>query len=151
MAAQELEEQESEETEGRTVITLDSSAVFALLNRRDPDHRRVKSALEQDRGPYFIPAAILGEIAYLVEERLGTKVMDLFLGDLASGGYSLDCGEDEIPRARQLAKKYADLPLGFTDAAVAACAEANGKRVLTLDTRDFSVIRKETGITILPE
>ena len=132
------------------MITLDSSAIFALLNRRDPDHRRVKSALEEDRGPYFIPAAALGEIAYLVEERLGHKVMDLFLGDLASGAYTLECGEDHLPRARQLAKKYADLPLGFTDAAVAACAEANGKRVLTLDTRDFSVIRKETGLTILP-
>lgn len=131
------------------MITLDSSAVFALLNRKDPDHRRVKAALEQDSGPFLIPAAALGEIAYLVEERLGSKVMDLFLGDLASGAYSLECGEDELPRARQLARKYADLPLGFTDAAVAACAEANGKRVLTLDS-DFSVIRKETGLTVLP-
>jgi predicted nucleic acid-binding protein len=132
------------------MITLDSSAVFALLNRRDPDHRRVKSALKDDRGPYLVPAATLGEIAFLVEERLGHKVMDLFLGDLVSGAYSLDCGENELPRARQLANKYADLPLGFTDAAVAACAEANGKRVLTLDIRDFSVIGKETGLTILP-
>ncbi len=149
MAAQELET-EPDKTEGRAVITLDSSAVFALLNRRDPDHRRVKSALEEDRGPYFIPAAVLGELAYLVEERLGQKVMDIFLGDLASGAYSLECGEEQLPRARELARKYADLPLGFTDAAVAACAEVNGKRVLTLDTRDFAVIRKETGLTILP-
>jgi hypothetical protein len=133
------------------VITLDSSAVFALLNRRDPDHRRVKSTLQKDQGPYLIPAAILGEIAYLVEERLGSNVMDLFLADLASGAYSLDCGEEELPRARQLAKKYTDLPLGFMDAAVAACAEANGNRVLTLDNRDFSVVGKETGLTILPQ
>ena len=76
MAAEELEK--AAEKEGRAVITLDSSAVFAMLNRRDPDHRRVKSVLEQDRGPYLIPAAILGEIAYLVEERLGDNVMDLF-------------------------------------------------------------------------
>jgi predicted nucleic acid-binding protein len=133
------------------MITLDSSALFALLNRKDPDHRRVKLAFEQDKGPYLIPAAILGEIAYLVEERLGSKVMDIFLEDLHSGAYTLDCGEDELPRARKLAMKYADLPLGFTDAAVAACGEANGGRVLTLDTRDFSVIRKEAGLTILPD
>jgi predicted nucleic acid-binding protein len=132
------------------VITLDSSAVFALVNRRDPDHRRVKSALEKEQRPYLIPAATLGEIAFLVEERLGYKVMDLFLEDLTSGAYQLDCGEDELPRARELARKYSDLPLGLTDAAVAACAEANGKRVLTLDTRDFSVVGKETGLTILP-
>jgi len=150
VAAPELEEQEPKEAEGHAVITLDSSAVFALLNRRDPDHRRVKAALEQDRGPYLVPTATLGEIAYLVEERLGNKAMDLFLSDLVSGGYSLDCGERELPRARHLAKKYADLPLGFTDAAVAACAEANGKRVLTLNTRDFSVIGKQIGLTVLP-
>jgi predicted nucleic acid-binding protein len=55
-----------------------------------------------------------------------------------------------LARARSLARKYADLPLGFTDGAVAACAEANGKRVLTLDTRDFSAIGKEIGLTVLP-
>ena len=132
------------------MITLDSSALFALLNRRDPDHRRVKAAVQQDSGPYIIPAAILGEIAYLVEERLGQKAMDLFLGDLVSGAFTLDCGEAELDRSRQLARRYADLPLGFTDAAVAACAEANSKRVLTLDVRDFSVIARETGLVILP-
>jgi predicted nucleic acid-binding protein len=151
MALQELEDQEPKETKSRAVITLDSSALFALLNRRDPDHRRVKAALQQDRGPYLIPAAILGEIAFLVENRLGNKVMDLFLDDLCSGAYSLHCGDDDLPRARELARKYGDLPLGFTDAAVAACAEANGKRVLTLDTRDFSVIQKEAGLVILPD
>jgi len=148
MAAKKLEA--VEEDEYAPLITLDSSAVFALLNRRDPDHLKVKAALEQDSGPYLIPAATLGEIAYLIEERLGTHAMDLFLADLAAGAFTLDCGEDELTRARQLARKYSDLPLGFTDAAVAACAEANGKRVLTLDSRDFSIIRKETGLTILP-
>jgi uncharacterized protein len=150
MVAYELEEGQPSEKEGPPVITLDSTAVFALLNRREPDHRRVKSALEQDPGPYLIPTAILGEVAYLVEERLGHKVMDLFLADLVSGAYSLDCGEDDLPRVCQLANKYADLPQGFTDAAVAACAEANGKCVLTLNTRDFSVVGKETGLRILP-
>src|SRR5436190_14100777 len=104
MVAGKLEEYE--EAEGQTMITLDSSAVFALLNRRDPDHRRVKTALEQDGGPYLIPSSTLGEIAYLVEERLGSKTMDLFLADLLSGAFSLNCGEDELARTRELASKY---------------------------------------------
>lgn len=132
------------------MITLDSSALFALLNRKDPDHRRVKLALQQDTGPYLVPSAILGEISYLIEERLGHHVMDLFLADLISGAYLLDCGEEELYRARKLAMKYADLPLGFVDAAVAACAEVNGGRVLTLDNRDFNILGKEAGLTILP-
>ena len=87
---------------------------------------------------------------YLSGELRGKQGDGSFLDDVVMGGYSLDCGEDELPRARYLAKKYADLPLGFADAAVVACAEANGKRVLTLDTRDFSVAGKEIGLAILP-
>jgi predicted nucleic acid-binding protein len=36
---------------------------------------------------------------------------------------------------------HVDLPLGFADAAVIACAESKGGRVLTLDRRHFDVVR----------
>ncbi len=133
------------------MITLDTSAVFALLNRKDPDHRRVCACLDSDSGPYLIPAAILSELSYLVEQRLGPKVMDVFLHDLISGGFVLECGENELPRARSLAMKYLDLPLGFCDSAVAACAEVHGGRILTLDARDFSVLSRELPLDILPK
>ena len=133
------------------MLTLDTSAVFALLNRKDPDHRRVRACVDSDRGPFLIPAAILGELSYLVEERLGPKVMDAFLNDLISGGFTLECGENELVRAKSLAMKYFDLPLGFSDAAVAACAEAHGGRIATLDVRDFSVLSKELRLDILPK
>jgi len=63
---------------------------------------------------------------------------------------SLDCGEDDFPRIRELVTRYADLPLGFADAAVVACAERNGRRVLALD-RDFAVVAREGTIVVLPE
>jgi len=137
--------------ENGEMITLDTSAVFALLNRKDPDHRRMRACVDSDGGPYLIPAAILGELSYLVEERLGSKVMDAFLSDLISGGFVLECGENELPRAKILAMKYVDLPLGFSDAAVAACAEVNGGRIATLDVRDFSVLSRELRLDILPK
>jgi uncharacterized protein len=46
--------------------------------------------------------------------------------------------------------RYPDLELGFTDAAVIACAERNGGKVLTFDRRDFDVVAREGRITILP-
>jgi predicted nucleic acid-binding protein len=55
----------------RPVITLDTSALYALLNRRDPAHVAAVQALSDDPGPYLVPAATLGEIAFLVEQRLG--------------------------------------------------------------------------------
>jgi predicted nucleic acid-binding protein len=132
------------------VITLDTSALYALLNRRDGSHVAAVEVLEDDPGPYLVPAATLGEIAFLVEERLGIRVLDLLLADLESGAYTLDCGEADLGRARILVERYEDLSLGFVDAAVIACAERSGGRVLTFDLRDFGVVAAEGTITILP-
>ena len=132
------------------MITLDTSALYALLDRRDPDHARVLEALQADPGPYVVPAGILAELAYLVESRLGARAMDAVLADLESGAYSLDCGDDDLPRIRSLALRYESLPLGYADSAVIACAERNGGRVLTLDERDFGVVAREGTIDVLP-
>ena len=132
------------------MITLDTSALYALLNRRDRGHAVAVETLNSDPGPYLVPAATLGEVAFLVEERLGSRVLDLLLADLELGAYTLDCGEADLGRARQLVKRYEDLSLGYVDAAVIACAERSGGRVMTFDLRDFGVVAAEGTITILP-
>lgn len=133
------------------MITLDTSGIFAVLNRRDRAHDRAKTALLADRGPYLVPAGILAEVAYLIERTLTLGVLDAFLLDLETGGYTLECGEDDLPRVRELVRRYADLPLGFADAAVIACAERHGGRVLTLDLRHFGVVAREGRLVLLPE
>ena len=135
---------------GPALITLDTSALYALVNRSDPDHRDVRRAFEDDPGPYLVPAGILAEIAYLLERRLGIRVLDDLLADLETGSLTLEPGGDDFPRVRELIKRYDDLPLGFADAAVIACAERHGGRVLTLDTRDFGTVAREGTITLLP-
>jgi predicted nucleic acid-binding protein len=132
------------------LITIDTSGLFELLNRRGPEHQAVRQVLESDPGPYIVPVPILAEIAYMIEQRLGSQVMEGFLGDIDEGAYTLDCGSDDIPLVRALANRYADLPLGLADASVNACAERNEGRVLSLDRRDFSVVARERRITILP-
>ncbi len=96
-----------------------------------------------------MPAATLGELTFLVEQRLGLRVLDLVLGDLESGAYTLDCGEADLARTRQLVGRYADLSLGFVDAAVVACAEGSGGRVLTFDLGDLGVVAAEGTIRVL--
>ena len=132
------------------LITLDTSALYTLLNRRDPDHDRVVATFHDDRGPHFVPAGILGELTYLVESRLGSAVLDALLGDLEQGALLLDCGDQDFPRVRELIRRYDDLPLGFADAVVISCAERNGGRMLTLDA-DFGVVAREGTIRVLPE
>jgi uncharacterized protein len=133
-----------------SIVTLHTSAVFALLNQRDPDHEPVRRALLADRGPYLVPAAILAEIGYLTEQRLGLEVLDAFLADLQERAFVLEPPDDDLARIRELFRRYADLPLGLADAAVIACAERHGGRVLTLDTRHFGTVSREGTITPLP-
>ena len=133
------------------MITCDTSGLFSVLDVRDPNHRRSREALRADRGPFLVPSGILAEITYMIEARLGSGVLDLFLGDLESGAYTLEGGEEDLPRIRALVQRYTDLDLGFADAAVIACAERSGGRVLTLDLRDFGVVAREGKIRVLPE
>jgi len=106
--------------------------------------------MEDDPGPYLLPAGILGEATYLIEDRLGARVLDAFLNDIETGALMFDCGESDWPRIRELVVRYANLPLGAADASVVACAERTGGVVLTLDQRDFSIVSKEGSIRALP-
>ena len=132
------------------MLTLDTSGLYSLLNRSDPDHDRARTALLNAGGPHLVPSSILAEISYLVEQRM-PQALDPFLADLQSGAYSLDCGEEDVPRIRELVTRYSDLPLGFADAAVIACAERSGGLVLTLDVRDFGVVAREGTIQLVPQ
>jgi predicted nucleic acid-binding protein len=131
------------------VITLDTSGVLALANRRDPDHVLVKDVFEGDPGPYLIPAGILAEATYLIEARLTPQILDGFLASLQTGDLTLDCGEHDWERIRELVGRYTDLPLGSADASVIACAERSGSPILTLDLRDFRVVAGEGRIRLL--
>lgn len=132
------------------MMTLDTSAILALLDSRESHHRRAVAALKDDPGPYLVPAGILAEVGFMIERRLGSAVLDLFLGDLEAGAFVLDCGEGDLPRIHELVRRYGDLPLGTADASVVACAERSGGRVLTFDVRDFGVVARKAPITLLP-
>lgn len=132
------------------MITLDTSAVVALLDRGDVDHVAVRHAVESDRGPWLVPAGLLAEVAYMLQSRFVPEALAAFLTDLEHGEYTLVCGEGHLPRVRELVTRYADLPLGFADAVAIACAERSGGTIATLDRRDFEVVAGETSIALVP-
>jgi len=131
------------------VITLDSSGIIALFRRRDEHHAAARDAIQGESGPLVVPAGILGEVTYMLEQWAGSREVDAFLGSLQDGSLLLDCGERDLSRIRELIARYADLPLGFADAAVVACAERRGGRVLTYDQRHFPVVAGESPITVV--
>ena len=54
----------------------------------------------------------------------------------------LALGIEDIPRIRELMRKYRDLPMDFADGALVRVAERERmRRIFTLDRRDFQVYR----------
>ena len=62
-------------------------------------------------------------------------------------------GTDDVPRMRELMRKYRDLPMDLADAGLVRVAERERlRRIFTLDRRDFQVYRPSRigRFTILP-
>lgn len=131
------------------MITIDTSAMLALLDRRERNHRRVATEVTRVGGPFLVPAATLGELGHFLSYRFSPAVQRGFLEDLRSGAWTLDCGDADLDRVATLTERYADLPLGLVDAAVIACAERSGGAALSLD-EDFHVVAAEGTITVHP-
>lgn len=82
---------------------------------------------------------MLVELDHFVPSRAFTS----FLRDVARGAFTIeDVQPRDYVRVGQLLTAYADLALGFVDAAVLAVVERRGERqVATLDRRHFAVVR----------
>jgi predicted nucleic acid-binding protein len=132
------------------VIVLDTSGVVALVDRADANHAGALGAVRRERQPLLVPTAIMAEIAFVLQVRAGDRAVLAFLDSIVGGTTHWSCGEDDLPRVRSLMVRYADLPLGYADATVVACAERSGGKVLTFDLRHFGVVSREARITIVP-
>ena len=132
------------------MLVFDTSAVVALQDRRDRMYGAALAALQREPGPYVLPAGILAEVDHVLTTR-SPGAMDQLLASLIDGSLFLDCGDQDPPRARELMARFSELRLSYADAAVIACAERNGGRVLTFDRRDLDVVAREVPITVVPE
>ena len=86
------------------------------------------TAIEKQRGLLIIPAAIMSEVAHLVERDLGQRALAGLILDMVEGAFLLDYSPGSWPRILELVRRYADLPLRLEDSAVIECAERHGGR-----------------------
>ncbi len=129
------------------MIVADSGAVYALYDADDAHHSAVRGAIATIRESLHIPMACLGEIDYLLRERLGVAAELDFLAEIRRGRFILEpLPLTDITRCASLIQQYAALELGLADAAVVATAERlKTKRVFTVDQRDFQTLRTAEG------
>jgi uncharacterized protein len=136
------------------VITLDTSGLLALFDRNDSNHVACVQVFSADSGPAIVPAAILAEIGWFLEDRrrFPPQLLNIFLTDLVDGAYAVEWAHGDVVRIAALVERYGDLPLGIADAAVIACAERYGGNVLTTDRHFSQVVGHDptARITVLP-
>ena len=125
------------------MIVADTGAVYALVDSRDRHHRTLRALFESDPDAWVLPWAILPEVDYLVGKRLGAKVEEAFLGDLAEGRFAVAWGDEgDLMEARRICQRHRAMKLGLVDAVVMAIAERLGATAIaTLDVRDFGAVK----------
>ncbi len=125
------------------MIVADTGAVYALVDSRDRNYRILRALFESDPDAWVLPWAILPEVDYLVGKRLGKKVEEAFLGDLADGRFAVAWGDEgDLAEAFRICRRHRALNLGLVDAVVMAVAERlEATAIATLDVRDFGAVK----------
>jgi hypothetical protein len=139
------------------VIVCDTGPIVAAALDNDEHHHacvELFTGLHLARRAMLVPATVVAEVGYLLERNAGPGVEALFLQSLAVGDFQpIDLTTADYRRMTDLVRRYADLPLGTTDASVIALTERLGlTEVATLDRRHFSIVRPEHRpvLTLLP-
>lgn len=124
-------------------LICDTGPLYAALDRMDIDHAASASLLSEATEAIVVPAPVVIELEWLASSRLDPRAFLAFLADVEAGRVLVaELEPADYRRAGQLIERYADLPLGFVDAAVLAVVERFGElRLATLDHRHFSVVR----------
>ncbi len=123
------------------MILVDAGPLVALLHRDDRNHTLCVRAL-RSLGEFLGTAwPVVTEAMYLLG--FSSQAQDALwemIGSGAVGLFSLDTSD--VPRMRELMRKYRDLPMDVADAALVRIAEREGiRRIFTIDRRDFAVYR----------
>ncbi len=86
---------------------------------------------------------VLPEVSYLLQIRIGPQAEIAFIRSVAAGDFTVEpLDADDLDRAAELMRDYADLPLGFVDASLVAIAERlEARELLTTDRRRFGAVR----------
>lgn len=132
-------------------VILDTGIVYASYDRSDSWHQRAVSLLEVEASALIIPSPIIPEVDHLLG-RIGSEARHSFYRGLAENHFFVvDLPQDRYARVLEINEQFADLALGFVDAAVVAIAESlELLRIATTDRRDFVPVANRMAIELLP-
>jgi len=134
------------------LILIDAGPLVALVDADDQHHAKCVATLKQVREPLATVWPPVVEAMYLLS---GLPLAQEALWEMLERGavLLLPLDSNDIPRIRELTRKYVNRKMDFADAALLRAAEReNTRKIFTVDRRDFSVYRLHNRIrpTLLP-
>ncbi len=134
------------------MILIDAGPLVALIHADDRHHTSCKDALKRIREPLGTVWPAFTEAMYLLG--FSSRAQDALWRLLDMDAFKiLGLDTADVPRMRDLMRKYRDLPMDLADAALVRVAEREKiARVFTIDRRDFELYRPRglSRFTILP-
>jgi predicted nucleic acid-binding protein len=121
------------------VIVVDTSFVYALLDRRDDRHREAARWYRHVDEEIATTPMVLAETEHLARTRAGERAVTAFRNDLYIGAYLVERWPAAARQSSEIVKRYIDLDVSLTDASlVALTARLGTERITTFDERHFS-------------
>lgn len=136
------------------MIVIDTSVIYALLDRRDHRHQESVRWYEGSSDELATTPLVLAEVDHLAMSRAGDQAAKAFRRDVSAGVYVVEWWDTAAAEAAEVADRYSDLRLGLTDGSlVALAARAGTTRIATWDERHFravSPLRGGPGFLLVP-
>jgi len=125
------------------LVIVDTGALYAMADRDDAWHDRVKAYLLTQRETLIVPVTVLPEACYLLNTYIGQEAERQLLISILQGEMQLEnLTNDDLERTANLLQQYADANIGCVDATLVAISERRMiSRILTTDRRHFAMIR----------
>ena len=131
---------------------VDSGILYAYYDRKDSWHERALALFRAEAGSLIVPAPVIPEVDHILGRRLGTAAQIVFYRGLTSGAYFVvDLPPAGYRRVQELNERFANLSLGFVDAAVVVISETlDLPRIATSDRRHFAPLATAFALELLP-
>jgi predicted nucleic acid-binding protein len=133
-------------------VLLDTGILYAYYDRSDRWHARARAVIESEQRGLILPAPVIPEVDHLLGHRIGQKSRLTFYAGILEGHYLVaDLPRDSYSRVAELNRQFADLDLGFVDAAIVALAQTlRLLRIATTDRRHFEPLATALSLELVP-
>jgi predicted nucleic acid-binding protein len=136
------------------VIVVDTSVVYALLDRSDQRHADAARWYQATEDEFATTPLVVAEIDHLAGARAGRAAQAAFRRDLAAGAYVVEWWATAPREIVDVAERYGNLGVTLADASLAVlAARVETTALATFDERHFRVLRPLRGapaFTLLP-